>query len=517
MRWFRTMAAIMAIGIVTLTSCQVWSPSTDTNPSSAPEVSCASLGSASATSATSTLTSTSPTAAPTDTVTVHTGQELGPTNPKLGGLVWNTGSSLDALKPIHPTLVRIDGSLQSASPAPGQLDLTNLLGKVKQVRQVGAEPLVILSYMPRWLGQARAGTGDPTRFAPSDMDAWQALVTQVVRTLATAQYPAYEFEVWNEPDISIFWADTPEAFAETAVRTTRAVAQVKAETGLPLKVGGPASAFVSTPTLSTYVQAVAAEHLPLDFISWHHYANSPWLGPDGPEGNLPLDVYQALAKRNPNSSPLDYSNEIAQVRAKVGSLVQGTDLSPELIIDEWNVSAGGYDLRNDTAEGASLDAGILMEMERAGLSEAAIYRAVSGSDNHPGDWGIVYADGTPKPIWWVFRAWHDAQGTRLNTTGADGTTGLFARATRHDPGGCTDVLLANFVATGGSQRTVKVAFDGKLPFCAGRRTITLSVLNSTSTSLAGGSNVRLDPPDQATTIKMAPQSVALLRTGCVRS
>jgi hypothetical protein len=142
---------------------------------------------------------------------------------------------------------------------------------------------------------------------------------------------------------------------------------------------------------------------------------------------------------------------------------------------------------------------------------------VSGSDNHPGDWGMVYADGTLKPVWWVFRAWRDAQGTRLSTTGADGTTGLFARATRHDPGGCTDVLLANFVATGGSQRTVKVDFDGKLPQCAGRRTTTLSVLNTESTSLAGGSTVRLDPPDQTTTISMAPQSVALLRTGCVRS
>ncbi|HEY7438517.1 MAG TPA: hypothetical protein VIC35_03910 [Acidimicrobiia bacterium] len=454
----------------------------------------------------------------TDQVSVDLTHDSRPVNDGLLGLVWNTGSDLSALAPIHPPTVRIDASLQDASPAPGQLDLTNLLAKVAKVRAIGAEPLVILSYMPRWLGQARAGTGDPTRFGPSDLDTWESLVTQVVRTLATAPEPAYQFEVWNEPDIFIFWGDTQQEFIDMALRTHRAVATVKRETGLPLQIGGPAFGFSNSnpDAFVPYLQAVAQAGLPLDFISWHKYANSPFLGPDGPEGNLPDSLYQLLAKRNPDTTPLQYSSEIAQMRATFDSALQGTGLHPRLIIDEWNVSAGGYDLRNDTSEGAALDAGILVEMERAGLDGANIYRAVSGN-THAGDWGIVSASGTPKPTWWVFRAWRDMTGSLLGTQGDDAATGLWARASRDHRDGCVKVLLANFIATGSPARNVRVSLRGKLIPCAGRPFsphATLSVLNGTSTTLAA--HEIAVGRDQSVTVPMGSQSVAYLQVGCTR-
>lgn len=453
---------------------------------------------------------TPPTGPADDTVDVDLNDTTGRANTDLTGAVWNSGDSITSLQAVHPTIVRIDASLQDRSTGPDQLDLTPLLDRVAQVRAIGAEPLVILSYMPRWLGAPRAGdTKDPTRVAPYDLDLWQQLVTNVVRTLATAPQPAYIFEVWNEPDTTIFWQDTPEAFTEMALRTHQAVADVKAETGKPLQIGGPAASFDLNPNMIQYLQAVAAAHLPLDFVSWHKYANTPYLGPDGPEGNLPIDIYNALAKRNPNSTPLDYSSEIADVKSKVDTALAGSGLHPKFIIDEWNVSAGGYDVRNDDAEGASLDAGIMIEMERAGLDEAAVYRAVSGS--HVGDWGIVFSDGTPKPTWWVFRAWATMTGYRLPTTGDAPPAGLWSRATSN--GNCVSVLLANFVATGAPARTVKVDLDGTLARCHGTRVTTLATLDGSSTSLANFKYVRLDA-HHSTTIAMASQSVALLRTTC---
>src|SRR5262245_18105518 len=59
----------------------------------------------------------------TDQVSVDLTHESRPVNDGLIGLVWNSGSDLSALAPIHPPTVRIDASLQDASPAPGQLDL----------------------------------------------------------------------------------------------------------------------------------------------------------------------------------------------------------------------------------------------------------------------------------------------------------------------------------------------------------------------------------------------------------
>jgi hypothetical protein len=451
---------------------------------------------------------------PDDTIHVDLGSAIGPVNQDLTGLVWNSGSSIAALAPVHPTIVRIDGSLQDRSQGPGQLDLQPLLDRIAQIRAIGAEPLVILSYMPRWLGEPRATAGqDPTRMGPYDLDAWQSLITQVVRTVATAPQPAYRFEVWNEPDIFIFWLDTPEQFVATALRTHQAVADVKRETGLPLEVGGPAGALGLNAAMLQYLSSVAAAGLPLDFVSWHKYANSPFLGPDGPEGNLSEDLYKVLAGRNPKTTPLQYSSEIADIRSKIDATLQGSGLSPKLIIDEWNVSAGGYDLRHDDAEGASLIAGILVEMERAGLDAAGFYRAVSGGENHPGDWGLVYSDGTPKPSWWVFRAWSALTGVRMSTSGDDATTGLWARATRD--GSCLSVMLANFVATGAPARTVEVDFKGKLPQCNGRRRITLGTLDGSSTTL---DNLQILPhrARRSVTVPMASQSVALVQISCSR-
>ena len=109
----------------------------------------------------------------------------------------------------HPRTVRIDASLEVASTGPDALDLRNLLERVAAVRAVGAEPIVILSYMPEWLGTPNANGRDPTRVPPSDPDAWEALIQRVVHELAIAPAPAYRFEVWNEPDNPIFWQDLP--------------------------------------------------------------------------------------------------------------------------------------------------------------------------------------------------------------------------------------------------------------------------------------------------------------------
>jgi hypothetical protein len=453
-------------------------------------------------------------AAPDATVRVDVARGIGTVDPDLTGVVWNAGSDITPLAPVHPSSVRIDASLQSRSPGPGQLDLQPLVTRVAQVRAIGAEPLVILSYMPRWLGAPRAGAGhDPTRMAPYDLDAWQTLVTDVVRGLATAPQPAYRFEVWNEPDIPIFWQDTPEQFVATALRTHQAVAEVKRETGLPLEVGGPAAAFGLNDRMVQYLTSVADAGLPLDFVSWHNYANFPYLGPDGPEGNLPEAVYQALARRNPDSTPLRYSEEVTAIRAKVAGALEGSGLAPDLVIDEWNVSPGGYDVRHDDAEGASLVAGILIEMEHAGLDAANFYRAVSGNNDHAGDWGLVYSDGAPKPSWWVFRAWSTMTGHRLLSTGDDPAVGLWARATRDR--GCISVLLTNFVATGAPARSVEIDLDGTFPHCRGGRTATLAALDSTSTAFAHPRPAALDR-DHALTVPLASQSVALVQVSCRR-
>ncbi|MCB0976653.1 MAG: hypothetical protein KDB02_04270 [Acidimicrobiales bacterium] len=436
-------------------------------------------------------------------------------NENLIGVGWNTGDDLEALAPLRPPTVRIDASLQDLSHSPLVLDLSPLLAKVREVRSIGAEPIVILGYMPRWLS-SDPDSADPTHAPPADLDQWQALVETVVRTLATAPTPARRFEVWNEPDLTYFWQGDHASFVQLALRTQRAVADVEARTGLDIEVGGPATSNGVPGWLLGWMRESAARGLPLDFVSWHRYANSPYLGPDGAEDHVSRSVYLRWAGRNPDASADTYAEEIEAVKRSVEGTLMGTNLTPSFTIDEWNLSSGGRDLRHDTSEGAALVAGTLMKMQAAGLDGANFYRAVS-AQGAEGDWGMTTADGKAKPAWWVFRSWRAMEGRVLDTsTGGsakgEGAGGLDAIATLNDSG-CVSVLLSNFVATGSRARDVEVRFDGELPTCSTGRTTTVSTLDSESTSLATATVTRLRR-DRTLDIDMEPQSVALLRIGC---
>jgi hypothetical protein len=457
---------------------------------------------------------TSSTAQPDATVDVDLDKPVGPANLALNGMVWNTGDDLAPVADLHPTTVRIDASLGSISPAPGEFHIDRLLAKIAEIRRIGAEPIVLLSYMPDWLGQpsadARNPGADPGRMAPYDLDAWQKLVHDVVKATATAPQPARIFEVWNEPDLDVFWLDTDQAFADMAVRTHRAVVDVEHETGLDLEVGGPALAIggsVTSDLATAYLDGIVSNGLPLDFWSWHRYANFPFLGPDGNEGHVDDTLYASLGKINPDATPLGYRDDVETTRSHLATVLAGTGLHPRLIIDEWNVSGGGLDLRHDTHVGAAFDAGILTVMERAGLDGADFYRTASDAD--AGDWGIVANDGTRKPAWWLMRAWTAMTGERLAVTD-DAESGLFARATT-DRDGCTQVLVSNFLASGGTARTVRLDLHGDgTTACKAD----MSSLDPDSATLETSRPVRF-AADGTVTLDIPAQSMVLLRGNCV--
>ena len=411
-------------------------------------------------------------AAQTVTITVDAGAELGPTNPRLLGIGWNTGS-LDGVAPLAPPMVRIDASLHEASIGPNELNLKPLKERVAAVRAIGAEPHVILSYMPPWL--ARTGPGDPrdlTKVAPEDFDVWQALIEDVVTQLATAAQPARRFEVLNEPDLPVFWQDMPSDFLELAKRTTAAVRAVEAShPGLDLEIGGPATAFPDPIFIIPYWLDTNP-----DFVSWHFYGNHPFFGPDGNEGFVPDSVYQANARRNAFMTPREFGAQVDMVRSWVGDDV-------ELAIDEWNVAAGGFDTRHDTHEGAAFDAAVLTEMENADLDAADFYRSGdTPGEPRGGEWGLVDGSGSRKPAWWVFDAWRVTAGTRVGVAGDDPAGGLWARATKGtgSEGSRVDVIVSAFgVATspssgGGGEppdRDVTISLAGATASCADVRTL----------------------------------------------
>ena len=394
-------------------------------------------------------------------ITVHADRPGAAVNEDLIGFDYHAGGQpLSAVAPLHPHFVRIDAALEQVSPSPGVLRLAPLLSRLAEIRSNGAEPLVILDYMPAWLAQPAPGT-DPTRAPPRDLGAWRELIKRVVAALATAPAPARWFEAWNEPDLPTYWTGTPAAWLDTAAASAHGVADAAAATRQRLSFGGPASFYPDASQIAGFVRRLRSENVPPAFVSWHYYANYPCLGPDAPEN--PMDPSSVALQRslgcvNPSASPSIYSTGIATVRAAVASASDGA-AAPPLILDEWNLSAGGLDARMTSNVGAAFDAATLTTFQGDGLSAAAFYQAVD-TDPRPGGWGTVALDGIRRPAWFALRMWRDLSPLTLAVDGSDPSSGFWALASRDRAGTRLTTLLSSFSASSPADRAVTLTVVG---------------------------------------------------------
>lgn len=155
-------------------------------------------------------------------------------------------------------------------------DFTGVNRVYDRLRALDLRPVVELSFMPRDL----ASDPNSTVFAyraitspPKDWDRWAELVRDLTGHLV-ARYGLNEvrrwsFEVWNEPNLKIFWSGTPEEYFRLYDVTVAAVRAVDSQ----LVVGGPATAAAGwIDDLLSHVDDSAA---PVDFISTHVYGNAP--------------------------------------------------------------------------------------------------------------------------------------------------------------------------------------------------------------------------------------------------
>ena len=163
-----------------------------------------------------------------------------------------------------------------------------------QLMEIGLRPVVELSFMPRDL----ASDPDKTVFSyraiispPRDWDRWADLVRDLAAHL-TERYGRDEvvsrwaFEVWNEPNLEVFWSGTPQEYFRLYDVSARAVKSVHPD----LRVGGPSSAAAGW--IGELLGHLEGSDLPLDFLSTHVY------------GNVPLDLRPVLASFGRPGAPI---------------------------------------------------------------------------------------------------------------------------------------------------------------------------------------------------------------------
>ncbi len=309
----------------------------------------------------------------------------------------------------------------------------------------GVRPVVEISFMPRKLA-FNPDALHPFWYKqnvspPKSLEAWDALMTHFARHLVERygidEVSQWYFEVWNEPNID-FWNGIPrqESYFELYAHTARALKAVSPR----LRVGGPATA--AADWVDAFLKYDATNHVPIDFVSSHGYADDTVHNLLGTDEDIPED------------------DRVCRAIAKVHGQIEASSMpNLPLFWTEWNVQ-GMDESRDTTFVGPALANTVRQCDGKVTMMSFWTFSDVfeeGGPIPRPfeGNFGLRAKGGINKPSYYGFDLLHQLGDRRLPnssknvlvTTGADG--GLI-------------VAAWNLVDPGqhGASRTMELRFHG---------------------------------------------------------
>lgn len=440
----------------------------------------------------------------TAVVTVTLNSNLGPVNESLLGTNQPVPGAGSAIKALGVDWERTDMSLDAAYDcATRQWNPAPLDQRVEEDLAMGGQPELLVDYSPPCM------TSNPLHETLDPPDAagyapWEALLEEVAYHEMTT-FGVHIFEVWNEPD-GTFWHGTIADYLSMYRATAQAISEAASKAGVhDVLIGGPALLFSDPAWLEPFLAYVDANHLPLGFVSWHYYGDYPALGPFATQaGVLPPEVPGAGDYwYNPFTSAQTYGLQVQQVKAEIAKY---PGLHPLTVIDEWNLDAG-YDPRADQPYDAAFAAAVLDSVQSAGLDRMAFFRVADDKVGTLGNWGMLFSNLNPKPVYWTFAFWHALGGTRLasSITPSGGDIGAVASS---GASGDVNVLVYNYVPYGAaSEQTVRLS----IPRLAGGTWVySVRMIDAThpGSQEAGGT---FTGPGMPVSLTMPGESVALVQ------
>ncbi len=274
-------------------------------------------------------------------------------------------------------------------------------------------PVVELSFMPRDLASSPEETVFIYRSIispPRDWQRWEELnyrfASHLVERYGIDEVSQWRFEVWNEPNLAVFWTGSQQDYFKLYQLAARAIKAVDSR----LLVGGPATA--AAEWVGDFLQFVRQEHVPLDFLSTHTY------------GNLPLDIRQLLDAYGFQDVSIWWT--------------------------EWGVSPTHFAPVNDSVFAAPF---VLHGMKRTqGRAEMLAYWVVSDHFEElgrapclfHGGFGLLTIGNLRKPRYWALALAEDmgAQLVQVDLQG-DGAGSLVDAWASRKPDGVIDLLAWN--------------------------------------------------------------------------
>ena len=127
------------------------------------------------------------------------------------------------------------------------------------------------------LGES-ANTEERLRNPPENKSKWAEVCKHIVMHYNDGwadgfYYNISYWEIWNEPDLSGFWNGTTEQYFNLYQETAVTLKQYDPT----LKIGGPCTSSIFNKNFTTrFLTFVKENQIPLDFYSWHMYADTPY-------------------------------------------------------------------------------------------------------------------------------------------------------------------------------------------------------------------------------------------------
>jgi xylan 1,4-beta-xylosidase len=309
----------------------------------------------------------------------------------------------------------------------------------------GVRPVVEISFMPKKLA-FNPDALHPFWYKqnvspPKSWERWDGLMTHFAQHLVDRygidEVSQWYFEVWNEPNID-FWNGIPrkKSYFELYEHTAGDLKRVNPR----LRVGGPATAAAAW--VDDFLKFAADNHVPVDFVSSHGYADDTVENLFGTNEDIPMD------------------DRVCRAIGKVRKQIQAS-ATPNLPLfwTEWNVQ--GMDQSRDTSFVGTGLANTIRECD--GLVNMMSFWTFSdvfeegGPIPEPfeGHFGLRAKGGINKPSYYDFALFHQLGDQRIANAAND------VLVTKRKDGALA-VAVWNLVDPGttGTKKNIQLLFRG---------------------------------------------------------
>lgn len=283
----------------------------------------------------------------------------------------------------------------------------------------GVKPFVELSFMPSALASGKK-TGiryNNNITMPKSLEKWADFIQRFIRFLLE-QYGAEEveswyFEVWNEPDLPIFFKGSQKDYFRLYETTALAVKSVNEM----LRVGGPSSS--ACKWIPEFLSFCRENNVPCDFVSTHHYPGDAFGNSFTAKNAIALikETRESAQKHLPLSETIQrmFFHPETFKRWPKGALAKMDDAARQeagdtpLFITEWNSMAVFGSPIHDEKYSAAFVIKTCLDLNHS--AEAYMFWCCSDLFEEQfmlpkpfvGSFGIISNDGIPKPNFWAFK------------------------------------------------------------------------------------------------------------------